>query len=112
VQKPKNRHLVDVRPVKEFPPTQRVEEVLVAAPAEVIAGKVLAYQHRCGQPKSYTDFRDLAVLLLTFPELKVDPGPVRDRLEAAGASPAALAAWEEIVAQEILPENEDDEFTR
>src|SRR5439155_5607013 len=36
VQKPKNRHLVDLRPVEALPPTQRVEEVLVVSPAEVI----------------------------------------------------------------------------
>ncbi len=27
LQKPKNRHLVDVRPVTAFPPTQRVDDV-------------------------------------------------------------------------------------
>ena len=110
VQKPKNRHLVDVRPVAQLPPAQRVENLLVVTPPELIANKVIALEHRRGKPKSGTDWRDLAVLLLTFPNLKVDPGPVRDRLEAARATPAALEAWKELVAQEILPEDEDAEF--
>ncbi len=110
VQKPRNRHLVDIRPVEQLPPTRRIEEVLVVAPDELIAGKVRAFQHRRGQPKSGTDRRDVALLLLTFPELKVDPGPVRDRLDAGGADAATLAAWKEIVASEILPEDEDEEF--
>ena len=75
LQKPKNRHLVDVRPVETLPPTLRVDDVLVVAPAELIANKVLAWHRRKGQPKAFTDRRDLAVLLLRFPELK--PRPVR-----------------------------------
>src|SRR5262249_51327082 len=39
VRRPKNRHLVDVRPVSELPPTKRVKKVLVVAPAELIANK-------------------------------------------------------------------------
>jgi hypothetical protein len=62
--------------------------VLVVAPADLIAGKVIAYHQRRGQPKSGTDWRDVAMLLLTFPELKRDPGRVRDCLLAAGAAPA------------------------
>jgi hypothetical protein len=34
VQKPKNRHLVDVRPIESLPPCQRVEKVLVITPPE------------------------------------------------------------------------------
>src|SRR5229473_3558494 len=40
VRKPKNRRLVDVRPVQEFPPTKRVKKVLVVTPPELIANKV------------------------------------------------------------------------
>jgi hypothetical protein len=112
VQKPKNRHLVDIRPVEAFPPTERIENVLVVAPAELIAGKVRAFHQRRGKPKAFTDRRDLAVLLLTFPELKRDLGPVRDRLEAAAAGPEILAAWQQIVAEDILPEDEDEEFVQ
>lgn len=71
------------------------------APADLIAGKVIAYHQRRGRPKSGTDWRDLGLLLLTFPDLKRDPGPVRDRLVAAGADPPVMAVWAELVAQEI-----------
>jgi hypothetical protein len=110
VRKSGNRHLVDVRPVETLPLTKRIAKVLVAAPAELIARKVIAYHQRRGQPKSGTDWRDLAMLLLKFPELKRDPGPVVDRLRAAGADAAVLALWNELVAQEIRPPDEDDEF--
>jgi hypothetical protein len=107
VRKPKNRHLVDIRPVSTLPPTQRVAGVLVIAPAELIASKVIAFQGRRGRPKSGTDWRDLAMLLLTFPELKNEVGPVRDRLAAAGADAAVLETWSRLAVQEILPEDED-----
>jgi hypothetical protein len=110
LQKPRNRHLVDVRPVAELPSTRRVDDVLVVAPDELIANKVLAFQHRKGQPKSFTDRRDVAVLLLRFPELKADAGPVRVRLEAAGAGADALAAWAEIVAEELREPDDAEEF--
>lgn len=110
VQKEKNRHLVDVRPVPDFPPTQRVEEVLVVSPAELISNKVISMQSRTKTAKGLIDGADLRRLLLTFPELKTERGPVRERLEAAGAGPDVLAAWNELVAQEILPEDDDDEF--
>jgi len=110
IQKPKNRHLVDVRPVAALPPARRIGKVLVVAPEELIAGKLIAYQHRLGTPKSGTDWRDLAVLLLAFPELKTSFGPVRDRLEAAGAAPPVLAAWEDLVGQQIEAEKDEDEF--
>lgn len=110
IRKSGNRHLVDIRPTKTLPPAQRIAEVLVMAPAELIASKVIAYHQRRGKPKSGTDWRDLAMLLLTFPELKCDPGPVVDRLQAAGADPTVLTVWEELVAQEIQPEDEDDEW--
>lgn len=110
VHKPTNRHLVDVRPVDVLPPCQRVEKVLVVSPPELIAGKVLAWRRRQGKPKAGSDWRDLAVLLLTFPELKTVDGPVAERLGAARASEEVMAAWKELVAQEILPEDDAAEF--
>ena len=110
IQKPGNRHLVDVRPVDELPSARRVAGVLVMAPTELIASKVISYCSRRGQPKSGTDWRDIAMLLLTFPELKVPFGPVADSLGVAGAEPEVLAAWHELVAQEIQPPDPDDEF--
>jgi len=110
IRKPANRHLVDLRPVEALPASQRIEGVLVIAPAELVAHKVLAYHHRRGQPKSGTDWRDIAMLLLKFPELKRVRGPVLDCLQAAGADPAALATWQQLVAQELQPEGKDTGF--
>jgi len=110
VQKSGNRYLVDIRPVAALPPTKRISKVLVVTPAELIASKVIAYHQRRGKPKSGTDWRDLAMLLLAFPELKRDSGAVLERLQAAGVDQAALEVWTELVAQEITSSNEEDEF--
>ncbi len=110
VRKSGNRHLVDLRRVETLPLAERIADVLVMAPVELIASKVIVYQQRRGQPKSGTDWRDLAMLLLTFPDLKRDPGPVRDRLHTAGATPEMLAAWQALVAQEIRSAEDDEDW--
>ncbi len=110
LQKPKNRHLVDVRPVDVQPPSQRVNEVLVVTPSELIAEKVVSTIERSDPAKSFTDRADLIRLLRVFPQLKAQDGPVAERLRAADASEQVMAAWKELVAQEIQPEDEDDEF--
>jgi hypothetical protein len=110
IRQPKNRHLVDIRPISELPPTRRVQDVLVVAPHELVAGKIIAFHSRRGRPKSGSDWRDLAVLLLAFPELKREVGLVRDRLLYAGAGPEVLATWKEVAGQEIVAENDEDEF--
>lgn len=110
LQKSGNRHLVDLRPVTILPPAQRIAGVLVMTPPELIASKVISFCQRRGNPKSWTDRRDLAVLLLTFPELKRDPGPVTNCLDSAQADQDILVFWRELVSQEIVPGNEDDKF--
>jgi hypothetical protein len=110
VRKAGNRHLVDLRRVETLPEAERIADVLVMTPAALIASKVIAYQQRRGQPKSGTDWRDLALLLLTFPGLKREAGPVVEQLHAAGATPEVLAAWHALVAQEIRPAEEDEEW--
>ena len=110
VRKVGNRHLVDVRAIDRLPDTQRIAQVLVLAPADLIASKVTAYYGRRGKPKSGTDWRDLALLLLTFPELKQEQGLVAERLRAAGATPEVLAVWRELVAQELTLPDDDDEY--
>ena len=67
----------------------------------------MAFHKRQGKPKSFTDRRDPAVLLLAFGDLKTARGPVLERLAAAGADPAILDAWQRIVAEEIAPEDDD-----
>ena len=54
--------------------------------------------------------RDLAMLFLTFPELKSEAGPVSDSLRRVGASASEMNTWRELVAQEFSTPNEDDEF--
>jgi hypothetical protein len=109
-QKPKHRHLVDVRTVSSLPPRQRVENVLVISPEELIANKVLSTISRPKTAKGLMDAADLRRLLLTFPQLKTEFGPVRDRILASKSAPAVLEKWNEFVAQEILPDDEDAEF--
>src|SRR5213594_2936551 len=52
VQKPKNRHLVALRLVTTLPPAQRIADILVVTPPELIASKVIAFQRRRNKPKS------------------------------------------------------------
>ena len=110
VRKSGNRHLVDVRPVETLPAAQRIGEVLVIAPADLIAGKVIAYHQRRGRPKSGTDWRDLAMLLLTFPELKKEKGAVSEALKLLGTKDVVVETWRELVAQEISDSEDDGEF--
>jgi len=110
MQKGGNRHLVDVRAVESLPNAQSVEEILIASPPELVAQKVISYHSRRGKPKAGTDWRDLAMLLLTFPELKSESGGVGDALKTLGATAEEMNTWRELVAQEIIPPNDDEEF--
>jgi len=110
IQKTGNRHLVDVRSAESLPPAQRIEDVLIITPPELIARKVISYQARRGRPKAGTDWRDLAMLFLAFPELKSASGAVSETLRSLGASEEAMNAWRELVAQEILLPDDEDEF--
>ena len=106
-QKSGNRHLVDIRDVDRLPQTRRIEKILVLTPEELIASKVISYCQRLGQPKSGTDWRDLALLLLAFPELKRVGGPVSLSLQANDADAAVMDMWRELVSQEITAEDDD-----
>ncbi len=110
IQKPRNRHLVDVRGAESLPHAERIEDVLVMSPPELIAHKVISYHSRHGQPKAGTDWRDLAMLLLTFPELKKDEGAVSEALNSMKAGADVMKAWNELVAQEIVEPDDDGEF--
>lgn len=108
VRKEGNRHLVDVRAVSEFPQTRVIEQVRVIAPADLIAYKVISYQSRFGKSKSWTDRRDLAVLLLRFPELKIVGAEVSHILELDDAPLEAVNVWQELVEQEVPVEEDND----
>ena len=110
IQKSGNRHLVDIRLVTSLPPSQRIAQVLVASPAELVALKVIAYHQRRGQPTSGTDWRDIAMLLLAFPELKKSDGSVTERLKAENAGEDVMNLWRDLVKQEFQSTADDDEF--
>jgi len=110
LQKPRSRHLVDIRGTDNMPASQRLADILVIAPAQLIATKVIAFSRRKGQPKSGTDWRDVAILLLTFPELKCHPSPVTDALQAGGATEVDIQIWtEKFVSREIEANSEWDD---
>ncbi len=110
IQQPRNRHLVDLRAAESLPHAERIEDVLVMSPPELIAHKVISYHARHGQPKAGTDWRDLAMLLLTFPELKQEQGAVSEALRSMKAGEDVMKAWSELVAQEIVEPEDDGEF--
>ncbi|HAX90001.1 MAG TPA: hypothetical protein DCY91_28105 [Cyanobacteria bacterium UBA11370] len=107
VHKSGNRDLVDMRKVSNFPEAQRIEQVLVMAPAELISSKIISYYQRRGKPKSGTDWRDLAMLLLAFPELKQEAGEVLNCLLAVGANEKILELWRDVVEMAIEPEDDE-----
>jgi len=110
IQKPRNRHLVDLRMVKSLPHAQRIEDVLVTSPPALIAQKVISYHARRGQPKAGTDWRDLAMLLLTFPELKQEKGEVSEVLKLVGVKEEVMQTWRKLVAQELVEPEDEGEF--
>lgn len=110
IQKTGNRHLVDLRSVKTLPEAERIEDVLIISVTELIARKVISYQSRKGKPKAFSDMRDLAMLLLTFPELKTEQGAVSEALQTIGANEESINAWRELVKQELSLPDDEDEF--
>ena len=110
MQKTGNRHLVDVRPVASLPESQTIEEIRVLTPPELIAHKVISYNARRGKPKAGTDWRDIAMLLLTFPELKTESGAVTEILRSAAATEEVMKEWRDLVSQDITLPDDDDEF--
>jgi hypothetical protein len=110
IRKEGNRHLVDLRPVVTLPQTELIDGVRVITAAELVARKVISLHSRRGQPKSGTDWRDVAMLLLAFPNLKVESGPVSDILSLLGATEEEMKTWSEVVHQEISKPDDDAEF--
>jgi hypothetical protein len=110
VRQPKHRNLVDVYRVNSLPPSRRIQEVLVLTPPELIAAKILCICRPLRRTKRFLDLADVQKLLLEIPELKTEEGPVAECLRATGTSDAVMAAWKDLVAQEILSEDEDAKF--
>jgi hypothetical protein len=112
LQKPQNRHLIDVRPVEALPPSQRVNEVLVVSPEQLMAEKALSMVQRTDVAKSLMDQADLIRLLRTFPQLKTEAGTVVERLQAMGASAEVMEAWKKLIVRDIKPTDDTDKFGR
>ncbi len=110
MRKEGNRHLVDIRTVTILPKSELIDGVQIVSAAELIARKVISFYSRRGQPKSGTDWRDLALLLLTFPDLKTESGVVAEILNSLGATENELQTWNEVVRQEISEPDDDAEF--
>ena len=94
----------------ELPACRRLRKVLILRPAELISWKVLSMISRPKTPKGLMDAADLRRLLLTFPELKAEQGPISDALRVMQAPEEAFDAWRSLVAEEILPEDEEAGF--
>jgi len=105
-----NRHLVDIRIEKDLPEAETIEQIQVLAPVALIASKIVSYQSRRGNPKSGTDWRDLAMLLVRFPELKTVGGEVSAILEKQHVSESVLGFWQELVDQNISVDTDDDDL--
>ena len=108
LRQPKNRHLADIRQIDLLPPTQKIADIQIPTPEELIAQKVLSLASRAGQPKADTDRRDLKVLLLAYPNLKRNAGAVMDRLLSHQAGNDALDVWKELVEIDIQKESADE----
>lgn len=102
-----NRHLVDLRMISELPATEKIEDILVLSPVELLASKIISYHSRKGKPKAGTDYRDLGMLLLRFPELKEK---VSETLRAKDVGEAVLETWAEIASQDFQFEDEDEDL--
>lgn len=103
-----NRHLADLRMISELPATETIENILVLSPIELIASKVISYHSRKGKPKAGTDYRDLGMLLLRFPESKEK---VLKILQTKNVTKEILDTWTEIASQNFLIENEDEDLS-
>jgi hypothetical protein len=110
MQKAGNRHLVDLRPVASLPESQTIEDIRVLTQPELVAHKVISYNARRGNPKAGTDWRDLAMLLLTFPDLKSESGAVSEKLRLLTASEEVMNEWRDLVSQKISLPDDDAEF--
>ncbi len=110
LREPKNRHLVGIRQTENLPANQVIAEVRVLSPEELIAQKVISLTARSNQPKGDTDRRDLKMLLLQYPGLKVESGAVKICLTRAAATQETLAEWAKIVASSIEPQADDEGY--
>ncbi len=102
-----NRHLVDIRKIDAMPETEIIERIQVLSPLELMVSKVVSFHARKGMPKAGTDWRDLAMLFLKYPELKEN---VEEILIARNVDDDTLATWNDVGNQNIEVGSEDDDL--
>ena len=102
-----NRHLVDLRMVSELPNAETIENIQVLSPVELMASKVISYHSRKGKPKAGTDYRDLGMMLLQFPDLKEEATKL---LNVKNVGESVLETWVEIEKQDFQLEDEDQDL--
>ncbi len=102
----KNRHLVDVRQANVLPPFVEIGGVRVLEIVALLAMKVTSTTARRGREKGLSDRLDVHRLLNAFPHLRVEEGPVAERLRRDGAA-EALATWCELVQEQIEPDGDE-----
>jgi hypothetical protein len=77
-------------------------------PALTLAMKVCAHAKRKFAPKGATDLADARRLLIAFPELRSETGPVGEALERVGDS-AAREVWRSLLREPVVSDEEVDE---
>ena len=102
-----NRNLVDVRQVSELPACRRMDDILVVAPADLLAMKVISMVARSYTPKGLTDEADSLRLLITFPELRETNGEVFEALRKLNAGSLALQRWQVLIAQPFSDDSDE-----
>jgi hypothetical protein len=110
VQNLGNRYLVDITKVMELPEAQRIKQVLIIGLEELVASKWISYYQWRGQPESWTDWQDVEMILLAFPELKHESSRVLNCLISAGATKKILELWGEVMGIKIELEEDEDYY--
>lgn len=107
VRKPKNRRLVDVRPVETLPACQVIEGVRVVSPPDLVAMKAISIVERKGREKELSGRLDLARLLRAFPDLTSAQSVVTDALQRLSGDSRAIEIWRQASEHPLAPDDDD-----
>jgi Nucleotidyl transferase AbiEii toxin, Type IV TA system len=97
--KANRRHLVDIRPIQNPPPTRIIGGVAFVEPSALAAMKVISAHDRGHRTEGMQDLVDLKKLLAQFPTLRAS-AIVEHHLRAFGASLAAHELWARLRAEQ------------
>jgi hypothetical protein len=90
--KESRRHLVDIRPAQDLPPSQLMGDISFVTPSVLAAMKILAATQRAHLPTRHQDTVDVERLLERYPGLKKGDG-VEKLLRDFQATEEAHALW-------------------